>query len=163
MEKKEERTEISKTRFILGTIVFVLGFLSPLLIPFVTESELSTTYKTALSGLLAFGIPEIFILLAVAILGKEGYAFLKSKIGSYLKPFAPADEVSLIRYRIGLVFFCVPLLVGWISPYLLAHFPQVGEIPISYYIIGDLLFVSSFFILGGNFWDKFRNLFSHDS
>jgi hypothetical protein len=30
-------------------------------------------------------------------------------------------------------------------------------------LIGDMMFVSSLFVLGGNFWDKIRALFVHDA
>ena len=50
----------SKKLFIAGTI-FITGFLSPLLIPVVTSSNLSTGWKATLSGLLAIGILELFM------------------------------------------------------------------------------------------------------
>jgi hypothetical protein len=31
----------------------------------------------------------------------------------------------------------------------------------TYYIAGDLVFLTSFFVLGGDFWDKFSGLFKH--
>jgi hypothetical protein len=163
MEVDTKEAPISKSRLTFGAIVFGLGFLSPLLIPLVTRSELSTTWKATISGLLAFGIPEIFILIAVAILGKEGYAFLKSKIGTFLKPFAPADKVSKTRYNVGLFFFFSPLLIGWASPYLLMYFSELESTPLQYYIMGDVVFILSFFLLGGDFWDKFRSLFKQDA
>jgi hypothetical protein len=33
------------------------------------------------------------------------------------------------------------------------------KVPLWAYIVSDLVFVSSFFILGGDFWDKLRGLF----
>jgi hypothetical protein len=153
--------EISKPRLILGASILVIGFMSPLLIPLVTGTSWSVGIKTTLSGLLAFGIPEVFMLLAVAVLGKQGYEFLKGKALKYLKQFAPADEVSLIRYRIGLVLFCFPLLAGWVQPYLGHFFPLLQELPLWSYIFGDIIFITSFFMLGGDFWDKFSGLFNH--
>jgi hypothetical protein len=66
-----------KGRLLLGGGVFVVGQLSPLFIPLVTSSSLSTGLKSALSGLLLLGIPELAIFVAIAILGKAGFAFLK--------------------------------------------------------------------------------------
>ena len=153
--------EISKARLILGGVILVVGFMSPLLIPLVTGTDWSITIKTTLSGLLAFGIPEIFMLLAVAVLGKQGYEFLKAKTFRYLKQFAPSDSVSLIRYRIGLILFTFPLLAGWVQPYLSQYFTFLKEFPIWSYILGDVVFFISFFVLGGDFWDKFSGLFNH--
>ena len=47
-----------KGRLILGGVVFISGFLSPLLIPLVIASDLDTGIKSLISGLLALGIPE---------------------------------------------------------------------------------------------------------
>lgn len=155
------QAEISKTRLIFGGIILVVGFMSPLLIPLVTGTDWSVGIKTTLSGLLAFGIPEVFMLIAVAVLGKQGYEFLKAKALRYLKQFAPSDSVSLARYRIGLVMFCFPLLAGWVQPYLGHYISFLQEAPLWSYILGDILFLASFFVLGGDFWDKFSGLFNH--
>jgi hypothetical protein len=153
--------QISKGRLILGSSILIIGFMSPLLIPLITSTNWSVGLKTTVSGLLAFGIPEVFMLIAVAVMGKQGYEFIKSKVVRYLKRFAPADKVSLLRYRIGLIMFSLPLLIGWIQPYLGHYFTSLQEISVTYYIVGDLVFLTSFFVLGGDFWDKFSGLFNH--
>lgn len=152
---------VDKKRLYIGASILIIGFLSPLLIPFVTSSNLSVGVKATLSGLLALGIPELFMLIAIGVMGKQGYEFLKSKLFKYLSKFAPPDSVSLIRYRVGLALFCIPLVVGWLHPYLSIYFNVLKNFPIGVYLIGDALFFSSFFILGGDFWDKFSGLFSH--
>ena len=154
---------ISKTRLYLGVLVFIIGFTSPLFIPFVTNSDLSIEWKTGISGFLAFGIPEIFMVAAISIMGKSGYEFLKSKFITTIKPLAPKDEVSLTRYRIGLIMFSLPLLLGWTTPYLSHFFPFIKTIPYWYYIIGDVIFLISLFVLGGDFWDKLSALFKHSA
>jgi hypothetical protein len=151
----------SKGRLILGGSILIIGFMSPLLIPLITSTNWSVGLKSTVSGLLAFGIPEVLMLIAVAVMGKQGYEFIKSKVVRYLKRFAPADKVSLLRYRIGLIMFSLPLLIGWIQPYLGHYFTSLEEIPVTYYIVGDLVFLTSFFVLGGDFWDKFSGLFNH--
>ena len=155
------KPEISKTRLTLGAMVLVLGFMSPLLIPAVASMDWSVGVKSAISGLLAFGIPEIMMIFAVAILGKAGYEFLKQKAVNYLKRFAPSNTVSPLRYRIGLIMFTVSLLGAWAQPYLDHFFANLHNIPVWVFIIGDFIFISSFFVLGGNFWDKFSGLFYH--
>jgi len=158
---ENQNQEISKPRFILGSIIFISGFAIPLLIPLVVNSNLSNSWKTGLSGFLALGIPEIFMIIAVAIMGKAGLTFLKSKLFSFLKPLAPPDVVSTTRYRIGLFMFLLPLTAGWVTPYLAHFFPSLNSIPLYYFAVADVIFFASFFVLGGNFWDKFRNLFSN--
>ena len=148
-------------RLVTGTIILVVGFFSPALIPLVVASGWPTGVITVISGLLAFGIPELFMIIAVAILGKDGFAFLRSKLGRFLKPLAPPDEVSKIRYNVGLVLFCLPLIFAFLSPYLNLKFHFFEDIPFYINLIGDIMFITSVFVLGGNFWDKLRALFIH--
>jgi len=152
-------------RLILGGTVFVAGFLAPVLVPVVTASGLPASWKTALSGLLMVGIPELGMMAAVAILGKDGYEFLtggiKRRLGAFFKEHGPADQVSAKRYKIGLVMFLVPILIGWAAPYLGHHIPFYEGNELLYAIVGDVLLFTSLFVLGGEFWDKLRSLFVH--
>jgi len=142
-----------------GIIVLLVGFLSPLLIPLVLSSGFSTGVKSIVSGLLAFGIPELFMLIAVGIMGKEGFNYLKRYLSLVLRRYGPPDEVSLGRYRIGLFMFILPLIVSIIIPYF-GHkvvFFENSEITIML-VLHTMLFLS-IFVLGGDFWDKLRGLF----
>ncbi|MCZ6520265.1 MAG: hypothetical protein O6848_02065, partial [Bacteroidetes bacterium] len=151
---------ISKSRFVLGVSVFFLGFASPLFIPVVLSTSWSSGLKSTISGLLALGVPEIMMILAVAILGKEGYDYLKDNLLGFLHKISP-DEVSIARYRFGLVLFTTPLIAGWGLPYLALFFKPFGNGVLWMYLVGDVIFISSFLVLGGDFWDKFRALFVH--
>jgi hypothetical protein len=150
-------------RFRTGVIVFVVSWYSPLLIPLVAASDLPTRWKTIVSGALAVGIPEIGTILAIAIMGKPGFDMMKNRIFGFLKKHGPADRVSPTRYRIGLVMFVMPLLFGWLSPYLQGLVPQIDAHRNLLAITGDLVLIGSFIVLGGDFWDKVRSLFVHDA
>jgi len=145
--------------------VFVVGFASPLLVPFVARSDLSAGWKTTLSGLLLVGIPELFTLVAVAILGREGFNCLtggiKQRLGAFMTEHGPAQTVSAKRYKIGLIMFLIPILFGWAAPYAEHHIPGYVSNQLLYAFIGDVLLISSLFVLGGEFWDKLRSLFVH--
>jgi len=148
-------------RFRLGLTVLIVGWLSPLLIPVISRTGLATEWKTIISGLLAVGIPEVFTLAAIAIMGKAGYNLIKEKIFSFLKKHGPPDRVSLTRYRIGLVMFALPLLIAWLGPYGAHRIPGYETHRFVVSVIGDVMFVASLFVLGGDFWDKVRALFIH--
>jgi hypothetical protein len=150
-------------RFKLGLVVLVVGFLSPLTIPLVTASGLPTQWKAIISGALAVGIPEVFTILAITIMGKSGYNFIKERIVSFLKKHGPPDRVSPTRYRIGLVMFVLPVLFGWLGPYGAHHIPGYQDHRILVSLIGDIMLIASLFVLGGDFWDKIRALFIHDA
>ena len=146
-------------RLWIGIIILAVGFLSPLLIPVVLATEWSTGVKSIISGLLAFGIPELFMVVAIGIMGKDGFDYLKRYLSLVLRRYGPPDEVSLLRYRIGLFMFLLPLLVSIITPYLghkVAFFND-SEVTIML-ILHGMLFLS-LFMLGGDFWDKLKGLF----
>ena len=149
----------TKSRLILGGTIFISGFLSPLAIPLVTNSNLSTEWKTMLSAILVLGVPEAFMLIAIAILGKQGFDYLKSRLW---KAVRPADKVSSTRYRIGLVLFFTPILFGWLHPYLELWIIEVEAHQVSLAIVGDIIFAISLFVLGGDFWLKIKALFTPD-
>lgn len=151
----------TRWRFRAGAVIFGLGFCAPLAIPLVTSSNLPTAWKTALSGALAVGVPEIMMVVAAAVMGNEGFAELKRRFGKLLKKYGPPERVSRTRYRVGLVMFALPLLVAWLGPYLGHHLPGFDRHPLFWHVGGDLILVISLCVLGGEFWDKLRSLFVH--
>ena len=148
-------------RFPVGVGIFVLGFLAPLAIPLVTSSGLSAAWKTMISGALAVGVPEVMMVIATAVMGKEGFAELKRRAGRFVRRYGPPDDVGAARYRIGLAMFAAPLVLALLGPYLQHHLPGYETHPLWWHVGGDLVFFSSLFVLGGEFWDKLRALFVH--
>jgi hypothetical protein len=159
---KNEQPQVG-WRFRLGLTVLIVGWFSPLLIPLVARTSLATEWKTIISGLLAVGIPEVFTVAAIAIMGKEGYNLIKERIFSFLKKHGPPDRVSLTRYRIGLVMFVLPVLFAWLGPYGAYRIPGYESHRFVVSLIGDGMFIASLFVLGGDFWDKIRALFHHSA
>lgn len=154
---------LSRNRLIAGAVIFVTGQLAPLTIPLVTNSALPATWKTALSGLLLLGVPEIAILLTVVVLGKEGFNHLKSRLFGSLKETLFPDKVSRLRYRFGLVLFLIPVLFGWVSPYLYEWVPDLMRNRLTAALLGDVLLMLGVCLMGGQFWDKLRALFVYDA
>ena len=153
----------AQARFRLGATIFVIGFLSPLLIPLVTATDLPTKWKATISGALALGIPELFSIIAIAIMGKQGFLLLKEKIAKIFKKYGPPETVSRNRYRLGLAMFIFSLLMALILPYLTNLLPFYKQNLVAFSIAGDVLFISSIFVLGGEFWDKLQALFIYDA
>jgi len=150
-------------RLHLGLIILVVGFLSPLTIPLVTASELPARWKAIISGALAVGIPEVFSIVAIAIMGKAGFNYIKARVFGFLKKHGPPDRVSRTRYHIGLAMFMLPILFGWLAPYVSQYIPDYETHRLLINIIGDLMLFTSLFVLGGDFWDKVTALFIHDA
>ena len=145
----------------IGMILFVLGLICPVFIPLVTATDLPGKWKAAISGLLAIGIPELLWIAAAAVLGKAGFKYLKGRFFSLFKKVAPPDVVSPTRYRIGLGMFLLPLFFGWLVPYAPHRVPGYGVHRFAVNLVGDLVLISSLFVLGGDFWDKLKALFIH--
>src|ERR1700710_1753874 len=86
-------------RFKVGIALFALMILAWLLIPIEAGLGMSAATIAATTAGTAIG-NKIFLLVAIGVMGKAGFAVLKAKLVHKLTP--PA-EVSPMRYRIGLV------------------------------------------------------------
>ncbi len=161
-QQKSISVKLSKAQLVSGISVFVVGQLTTLLIPLVTASGLSPTWKTTLSGILFFVTPQLGIFVAIAIFGKPGYNYLKGLVFGWLKKNVVPDKVGPVRYFIGLIMFVLPLLFAWVEPYFGRLTPEYAHHQIWFCVGGDLIFASSFLVLGGEFWDKIRGLFIYN-
>ncbi len=150
-------------RFRIGVGFFVLGWICPLFIPLVAASGLSTEWKAIISGLLAVGGPELMTLVSIAFLGKAGFNYLKARLFALFKRAAPPDQVSRIRYRFGTLIWVLLIIYGYFIGYAPEAIPGYEKHRIAMNLFADGLFVISFFILGGDFWDKFRALFIYEA
>ena len=161
-------TEVSQTqmpaagwRLKFGVALFALSIMLPLLgVPLVANMGLSTTTVATISGVMLAGA-EVLGIVAVAVMGKSGYAYIKNRVFGFLKQYGPPAEVSRTRYNIGLVMFSVPIIFGWLAPYAADLIPGYPGNEFTYAVVGDLLLLASLFVLGGDFWDKLRGLFIH--
>ena len=59
--------------------------------------------------------------------------------------------------------FLLPIVFGLLVPYAPHLVPGYGAHRFAVNLAGDLLLISSVFVLGGDFWDKLRALFVHDA
>jgi len=150
-------------RLRLGVALFVLSIAVPLIgVPVVAALGVSATITASVSGVLLVGA-EVVGILAIGVMGKDGYAFIKSRVFGFLKQYGPPEDVSRIRYNFGLVMFSVPILFGWVSIYAAPMIPGFVNNPLPFAVGGDILLFTSLFVLGGDFWDKLRALFIYNS
>ncbi len=153
----------SDWRFKLGLAMFLLSIAIPILgIPIVTMIGLSHTVTATLSGICVVGA-EVLGVTAVTVMGKTGYNIIINYVAGFLKRYGPPQKVSSGRYKIGLVMICLPIFVGWITPYV-ADMVLGPDGHLVLYGLGlDLLLLAGLFVVGGDFWDKLRSLFVHDA
>ena len=165
MDESGDITEQSASgwRLKCGVALFLLSIATPLIgVPVVATLGLSATITASVSGILLVGA-EVLGIVAIAVMGKAGYVYIKSRIFGFLKQYGPPREVSRLRYTLGLIMFSVPVLFGWVSIYAAQLIPGFTKNPLPFALCGDTLLLASLFVLGGNFWDKIRALFIYDS
>lgn len=147
-------------RFKLGIaiICFMLG--SWLLVPVAAAVGVAGSKIAALTGVL-FISNKVLLILVIGIMGKSGFQQLKSKMFGYVSSLAPTAEVEVgpIRHRIGIVMFCLPLISSFLEPYIDTFWPGLRPNLWQLQLLGDLMLIGSFFVLGANFWEKVRALF----
>ncbi len=150
-------------RLKIGSALFLLSIVLPLAgVPLTASLDMSATMTTSVSGVLLIGA-EILGVIAVAVMGKSGYAYIKNRVFGFLKQYGPPRKVGRLRYTIGLVMFSVPILFGWVEPYAAELIPSFTRNQLTFAIGGDMLILASLFVLGGDFWDKVRALFVYDA
>lgn len=155
--------KVEDWRLKIGAGLFGLSILLPVAgVPLVAWFDFSSSVTATVTGGLLVSA-EVMGLAAVAVMGKSGYAYIKKRALGFLKQYGPPNKVSHLRYKIGLVMFLVPVLFGWVSIYAARWIPGFENKPFFYAVGGDLMLLSSLFLLGGDFWDKIRSLFIHDA
>jgi len=148
-------------RFKLGIALVCVMVLMWLCLPVLAWAGVPSTRIAAFTGII-FIANKVILLLIIAILGKSGFQQLKSKLFGVFA-LSPDTSISKARYNLGLVMFCLPLITASLEPYIDALAPGLRPNLWQLQVLGDLIFVTSFFVLGGGFWDKIRALFIRDS
>ena len=154
---------MNKLRFYLGLSCFVLSWILPLFGFLVARLGLPLAVKATIIGLLTVGGPEILGILAVVCLGKENLLVIKDKVLAVLRLIKPAAVVSRWRYRLGLVMFLLPIIPTYVMGYVPQWLPDHSSQRLYVNLAADFMFLTSLFVLGGDFWDKLRALFVYDA
>ena len=145
-------------RLYIGLTVFILSFFMLL-----TGLFFSTFIKDYFGKALVVSIfwisGPVMKITSVAILGKPSYLWIKSKFRQHFTRVVKPYHESRLRYNIGLIMFCLPIIPN----YIMAYAPQI--LTDNFYerlginISIDGFFIASLFVLGGDFWDKLKALF----
>ena len=161
MEQTDPPASVPVWRLTLGGALLALSLLGPFVtIALLSGLGLSPALLASLSGAVFVGA-EVLLVAAVAVMGKSGYDYLKVRAFGLLRRYGPPAEVSRTRYRIGLAFFVVPFVFGWVMPYAHNWIPFLEGREVWFALAGDILLLLGLVLLGGDFWDKLRALFVH--
>jgi hypothetical protein len=156
----------SRSRLAAGAAILAAALLAKIAGPAViVSSDLSAAWKTGLTAALFIIVPKILVISIVLLLGKSGFAYLKSVVytgvARVTAPLAPPRQVSPARYRVGLVILTLALAEALFMPYLESAFPGLAKRHPAWDWISDGALVLGIFVLGGDFWDKLRALYVH--
>ncbi|MEN4922444.1 transporter suffix domain-containing protein [Achromobacter spanius] len=145
-------------RFKCGIGLFILAFALWFLIPIAAAVDAPGSRIAALTGAI-FIANKVLLITCIAVMGKEGFQQLKGLIFGHAKKLAPAKKVGPVRHAIGLIMFILPLLTSMLEPYVDQIWPGFRPRLWQAQLAGDVMLVASFFVLGGDFWNKLRALF----
>jgi hypothetical protein len=145
-------------RFKLGIFIFVLAFALWLLLPLAASMGMTGARVAALTGTI-FVANKVLLVTCIAVMGKAGFQQLKSLIFGHAKRLAPSKTVGPTRHAIGLVMFGLPLVWAMLESYVDQFLPGLRPNIWQLQVLGDLMFIGSFLVLGGDFWSKIRALF----
>jgi hypothetical protein len=153
------RPENPGARFYTGLGIFILSFFMLPTGLFLQQFIHEDVMKHIVVGIFWLSAPLMKIG-SVAILGKPSYLYIKSLFRHHLARVLKPYHASRMRYNLGLFLFFLPV----VPTYLMAYAPQV--ISDNFYvrlitnISVDAIFITSLFVLGGDFWDKLKALFT---
>lgn len=145
-------------RFYVGVAFLSCIVLDWGLIPMASAAGWSTAQIASLTGGILIA-NKVVLVLAVAIMGKAGFNYLKQLLFGFFRKFAPPQQVSRSRYRLGLILFMVPILMTWIAPYVTGLLRPGSVYGFLQEMALEVLLLIGLFVLGGDFWDKLRALF----
>jgi hypothetical protein len=147
-------------RFGLGIALIVGGYGFLLLIPLVTQSDLSLAVRGTLTGLLAIS-PPLTKIAAVAVMGRPGFELVRRLVARFFGQLWPL-HVSRARHRVGLSLFMTAVVFHLLLPYFPGYLVDWKANAMLWSVVGDAGMICGVFLLGGGFWIKVVALFRHD-
>jgi len=119
---------------------------------------------------------EIVSLGSIVLLGKEGFKAIKSKAFAFVKA-GFAAPVGKTRHYIGIALLCTSVLTTYLMMiYAWESFAaataeapapvvwgldvaQQGSLVFWVFLIGEICFLTSIYVLGADWWGRFQNIF----
>jgi hypothetical protein len=163
MQHKHLNTDVPQNpgiRFYIGLGVLILSvFMLPIGI-FLQQFFTDHFWRVFVLAVFWASAP-IMKVSSIVILGKPSYLWIKYKFWHVFVKVARPKKVSRLRYNIGLVMFCLPIIPNYIMSFAPMLIADVYPTRLIINICIDAIFIGSLFVLGGDFWDKLRALFTY--
>jgi hypothetical protein len=148
-------------KYYLGVSLFFYSFLPMSIVAILPFLGLTLAQAGAFAVVfLASG--EVAFLFAAALLGKEFLTALKNRIKAWFKRPHEPKPISRNRHRFGIALLTASFLPHYVMLIYLVFFSH-SESEINFLawtlVAGEMAFMAGLFILGGDFWDRLRELF----
>lgn len=154
----------TQARFVLGCFLLAIGIACGLAVPLISFVHITHDRAAIVSFLMLSHHGLTF--LSIAVMGESNFDRLTAPLhraaaraGEKIKP---AGNVSRERYKIGLVMLVTPPVV-LTAMHLVNEFSLPHDARVVISLVMQAMFLASFFVLGGDFWDKARALFVWDA
>ncbi|MFW2368450.1 MAG: hypothetical protein ACN4GW_18695 [Desulforhopalus sp.] len=160
---KTWRYKAGLTLIIVGNGILLMGIVMPAL-----GAGAGTVGTMVIGG-------EIISLASIVFLGKEGFKAIKNKAMGFIKS-TYTGSVGPTRHYIGISFLIINVVIHYIvalylwdafgastattSPPVVwgLDFNQQESVVSWLFLVAEITFLSSIYILGGDWWEKFRNM-----
>lgn len=159
--KKTWKFYLGIALFTYSWIPYIFVFMIMPFLDFTTTEALSISSITLISAESAFAI-------SIVLLGKDFMNMIKAKFkGLFSKKGSSTSSkpISKLRYRIGIILFLLTIAIPSILTEIVLYYDYVDVIGLNnllyIFLSFDVIFISSLFILGGEFIDKLRELFTY--
>ena len=161
---KTWRYKLGLFMIIVGNLGIVLGVVAG-----------AVGFGAAVVGAMVVG-GEVLSLGSIVFLGKEGFMAIKNKIVAAAKS-SYTQPVSRTRHRIGIVLFLTHVataylivLYAWDAFAVAAaegsdaavwglNLAEQSELVFNLFLVGEISFLVSIYVLGADWWGKFRRIF----
>lgn len=152
-------------KYYLGVTLFCYSFLPYIIALLLLFFRIPLGSFISVAGLFIVSA-EISFTASAALLGRQFIELLKSKLKSlFLRPkeVIPLKYVSKTRHYTGIILLLISFLPYFIAEIcLFLGYPKTdaGHMNLFFVMLsGDAIFIISLFVLGGEFWDRLKNLF----
>lgn len=149
-------------RLYLGCIIILLSFFMVPTGLFLTHHMHRHAIKALVLGFFWINGP-LWKIIGIGIMGKVSYYYIVEHLEIHYKRIVKPKPISRTRYYIGLFMFTLPFVPSYVIAYAPHLLPELASWRVYLNIFFDLVFLSSLFILGGDFWDKLRALFNYSA
>mgnify|MGYP000868173482 FL=1 len=151
-------------KYYLGLSLFGYSFVPILTVELLFFLPLSHA-QAASMALIYVGSGEVAFFAAIALLGRSFVETLKAKFKAFFirnKPAQPPRPIGKTRHTVGVIlffasFFPYPFVVAAL---IFLH-PTGRDLNylVAALLAGDGIFITSLFVLGGEFWERLKRLF----